>query len=123
MLINLSNHPVRAWKAVQKKSAMEEYGKIIDIEFPEINPNWSTNEIIKLSEKYYDIVSQKLKDNFIEHEKNAVHIMGELVFVFHLVNKLKNAGITCVASTSKRLVEERDEKKIVQFEFVKFRKY
>ena len=51
MLINLSNHPVRAWKAVQKKSAMEEYGKIIDIEFPEINPNWSTNEIIKLSEK------------------------------------------------------------------------
>jgi len=53
----------------------------------------------------------------------AVHLMGEMTFTFALVQKLKSAGIPCVASTTHRRVEERGGKKIVQFEFVQFRPY
>ena len=54
----------------------------------------------------------------------TIHIMGEMTFTFRLVEKLKAAGIRCVASTSERVVQElSDGKKVVQFSFVRFREY
>ena len=40
-----------------------------------------------------------------------------------LSTKLKNAGINCIASTTKRNVIEKDGAKVSRFEFVKFRDY
>jgi hypothetical protein len=56
-------------------------------------------------------------------DPQAVHLMGEMTFTFRLVTMLQAAGIPCIASTTHRTVEERDGKKIVQFEFVQFRPY
>jgi len=37
--------------------------------------------------------------------------------------RLKAAGIPVLASTTERLVEEKDGKKVVAFRFVRFREY
>jgi hypothetical protein len=54
---------------------------------------------------------------------DAVHIMGEMTFTFALVNLLKEVGIKCIASTTKRNVEEIDGKHVSTFQFVQFREY
>ncbi|GAB4292181.1 MAG: hypothetical protein Kow0068_17430 [Marinilabiliales bacterium] len=123
MLINLSNHPSDKWSKKQKDKALETYQNIVDIDFPAINPNWDTKEIIELSKKYYSIIMNRFKEDEIINETNAVHIMGELTFTYHLIRQLKSSGITCIASTTVRNVEEKNGKKIVEFNFVRFREY
>ncbi|MGQ9799960.1 MAG: hypothetical protein ACUVRG_11875, partial [Ignavibacterium sp.] len=54
---------------------------------------------------------------------NAVHLMGEFTFVYNLVNLLKKKNIKVIVSTTDRIVEESDGKKIVIFQFVRFREY
>lgn len=49
--------------------------------------------------------------------------MGEMTFTYALVNLLKDAGIKCIASTTKRNVEEIDGKQVSTFQFVQFREY
>ncbi|NBC09019.1 MAG: TIGR02221 family CRISPR-associated protein [Bacteroidetes bacterium] len=114
-LINLSNHPSDKWPAEQLQAAREQYGYVRDIPFPAINPNMEAIQMQALVQEYFETI-QSLTPT-------AVHLMGEMTFTFALVQKLKAAGIPCVASTSHRKVEERDGKKIVQFEFVQFRPY
>ncbi len=41
-------------------------------------------------------------------ERDVLHIMGEMCFSFALVNELRKAGFTCVASTSERKVREEN---------------
>lgn len=58
-----------------------------------------------------------------DHCEKANH-ESELVFCFHLVGRLLQAGYTVVASTSTRnAVCNADGMKISQFEFVNFREY
>ena len=114
-LINLSNHPSDKWPAEQRDAAVEQYGNIYDMPFPAINPSMDQEKLHQLVQEYSETI-QSLTPS-------AVHLMGEMTFTFALVQKLKAAGIPCVASTSHRKVEERDGKKIVQFEFVQFRPY
>jgi len=49
--------------------------------------------------------------------------MGEMTFTFQLVERLKAFGIRCVASTTKRVVEEDGDKRTYTFKFVQFREY
>ena len=123
MLINLSNHPNNTWKQKQIQKSIDDYSQVVDCKFPQIDPEWDIKSIKELSSEYYAKIVDILKRNYVKNEKNAVHIMGELTFVYHIVDSLKSSGITCVASTSKRIVEEKEGKKIVDFEFVKFREY
>jgi hypothetical protein len=123
MLINLSNHPLENWAKTQNDAANSKYGEVLDILFPSINPNYEAKEIQELASEYYSKIMLILKNNYKKDQKNAIHIMGELTFVYNLVKQLKSSGITCIASTSHRIVEEKDGKKIVQFNFVKFREY
>ena len=53
----------------------------------------------------------------------TVHVMGEMTFTYYLVSLLKAKGITCVASTTERIIEEKDGMKTSLFKFVKFREY
>ena len=54
----------------------------------------------------------------------AVHLMGEMTFTYALAQKLKNAGIPCVASTTVReVIDHGDGRKEAQFRFVRFRPY
>ncbi len=121
MLINLSNHPLKYWIKKQIETANKLYGNIVDLPFPQINPEWDETEIEKLSKEYFNKIILQLGN--AKSKNNAVHIMGELTFTFNLVNKLLKNGIVCVASTTERKTKETDNKKISEFNFVRFRKY
>jgi CRISPR-associated Csx2 family protein len=97
-LLNLSNHPSDRWSETQKSTAIEQYEAITDLPFPNIDPGLSNSELDELVSEYFDKV--------MATQPTAVHLMGEMTFTHALVQKLKAAGIPCVASTSQRLSEE-----------------
>ncbi len=121
MFINLTNHSSGKWNDKQKLTAEKLYGTIVDMSFPYIDPTATSLQIEKLAKKLF----QKILESFhpANNETNAVHIQGEFTFVVYLVSLLLDAGIECVASTTKREVEEKDGRKIASFNFVQFRKY
>jgi len=121
MLINLSNHPKEKWSAKQINAAKRKFGEVIDLSFPHISPYSTTEQVKNKSKKYLKDIKLIIKNS--KDKTNAVHLMGEFVFVFHLTLLLKKNRIPVVASTTQRLVEEKSGKKIVNFNFVKFRGY
>lgn len=122
MLINLSNHPSSEWSENQKQTAISLYHSIIDISFPQINPEGDEIYINNLADEFLQKILTIKNNN--PHEALIVHLMGELTFCFALLKKLQQHNIPCVASTTKRIVEiTPDNKKISKFEFVKFRHY
>lgn len=120
MLINLSNHPSAKWSQDQILAASE-YGKIVDMAFPPIDPELSDVDVNSLADEYQ---KNLLQLSMNKQEAVILHIMGEFTFTFALVNRLKSAGIRCVASTTRRNVTENpDGTKTTVFEFVRFREY
>lgn len=118
MFINLSNHPSSAWEAKQIEVARR-YGEIVDIPFPQVNPENSHQDIEVLADKYAAMIENMGKETY-----TIVHIMGEMTFVFALVSRLKGMGIKCVASTTERIATElEDGTKLSEFSFVNFREY
>lgn len=115
MLINLSNHPAKNWGEKQRQLALEKYGQIEDLPFPQISPEADEKEINELVNIYLTKV--------IEKKPQAVHIMGEMTFTAKLVAALQSNGILCLASTTRRIAVEEGNKKISVFEFVRFRRY
>jgi hypothetical protein len=116
MLINLSNHPTSKWSTAQQSTAEYYYHHtIVDMPFPDINPEWSKEEVKIFAEEY--------RQKILDMKAQTVHIMGELTFTFALIALLKEVGIKCIASTTHRIVEEVDGKKISTFQFVQFREY
>jgi hypothetical protein len=115
MLLNISNHPSTKWTTEQINAALTTYGKVEDLHFPNIPPGHTEDQVDQLAEQYLAKVKAL--------NPKTVHLMGEMTFTFALVTKLKKAGIPCIASTTNRIVEEKDGKKIVQFQFVQFREY
>ena len=124
MLINLSNHPSDRWGEKQMHLTNEMFGAVLDLPFPPIDPEADENEVKELANDYFNRVTAIFDECANEPKPNAVHIQGEFTFVFALVSLLLSSGIKCVASTTRRTVEEEaNGKKISVFEFVKFREY
>lgn len=122
MLINLTNHPFDSWEEKQKTEALRVYGTVADLPFPAVNPEWGEEEIAHLSNEYVQQCMTLLHGSMDTHK--AVHIMGEFTFTHAVVSGLITGGISCVASTSERIVQEEEPgKKTIIFRFVRFRKY
>lgn len=117
MFINLTNHPSYNWNKKQKLAA-DKYGQINDLPFPEVMPNLGHQEIQLIADKY----AQKIYE-MANNATVTVHVMGEMTFTYALVSRLKAEGITCVASTTERIVTEKDGVKTSEFRFVRFREY
>lgn len=115
MLINLSNHPHTKWSDHQKETALRMYGEVMDMEFPHIDPSWSKDQVYELAENYLSKI--KLLP------PATIHIMGELTFTYIFVNIAKKADISCIASTTERIVQEKHGQKLVEFWFGQFRPY
>lgn len=115
MLLNLTNHPSPRWSKKQLTAATEAYGGIHDLPFPNIPSGATTKEVNTLTKKYLQRV--------IDIAPTAVLLQGEFTFVYALTARLQARSIPVVVGTSERNVEERDGKKIVQFDFVQFRAY
>ena len=119
MFINLTNHPSSGWSEEQLKAAHQYSDHILDMKFPDIKPEYSTAMVKKFADVMVGIITTTCKS-----EKPVVHIMGEMTYTYHVVSLLKEQGITCVASTTERLVKMTpDGKKISEFKFVQFREY
>ncbi|MBO5816977.1 MAG: CRISPR-associated protein [Paludibacteraceae bacterium] len=119
MLINLSNHPSDKWSKTQTAAANEQFGEIVDLPFPQIEPDATKADIAKIAQDYLTRVQQIGQPN-----DTAIHIMGEMTLTYQLVGMLKDAGYRCYASTTVREVYEQEpDKKIVIFQFVSFREY
>ncbi|MEA2041692.1 MAG: CRISPR-associated protein [Bacteroidota bacterium] len=129
MLINLSNHPSIKWGKKQQQTAAERYGTTQDRAFPQIDPTARAEDIQRLAEKYLaDCIQQFKSEDMATAQQStarqAVHVMGELTFVYAFVKAAAAKNINCVASTTKRTVlEEKDGRKTTRFEFIRFRAY
>jgi hypothetical protein len=118
MLINLSNHPSAMWQEAQLKAAAV-YGEIIDIPFPDIDPNGDEMYIESLCNEYLGKILR-----IMPGEAAVVHVMGETTFTHRLVKALHAKGVGCVASTTQRIVcETGNGVKEALFVFSRFRKY
>ena len=118
LFINLSNHPSSQWEEKQINAALQ-FGEIIDLQFPQVEPNDNNQQIDLLADEYVLKIENMAKGAFV-----TVHIMGELTFVYAIVSKLKQSGIECYASTSERnVVENNNGLKTSIFKFVNFRRY
>lgn len=117
MFINLTNHPSATWSEEQLKAARQ-YGEIVDLHFPIIEPAFSRDDILQLVGECVETIMG------IKEGETVVHVMGEMTFTYNMVNALKNVGITCLASTTERnTIMTPDGKKISEFKFVQFREY
>lgn len=120
VLINLSNHPSSQWEAPQHQAASE-FGEIIDIPFPEIEPEWDANQVEELAKVYLDKILAVASENHVEP---VVHLMGEYIFCFKLATMLKTNDIKVLVSTSQRQsVMNDDGTKTIKFSFTRFREY
>lgn len=117
MFINLSNHPSVLWSEEQRNAGLK-YGEIVEMPFPELKPKGDENYIQNKVTEYHKKILDLDKDHLV-----TVHIMGEMNFVYSLVKLLIMDNITCVASTTERIVIENGNQKTSDFKFVKFRKY
>lgn len=116
MLLNLSNHPSSSWKKEQSDAAVEKYQSVQDLPFPQISPEMEEEDLDALVEEYL------IKIKAIN--PTAVHLMGEMTFTYRMVNRLKEIGIPCIASTTQRIASEDDNgNKTSAFSFVRFRQY
>ncbi len=119
MLINCSNHPAVHWKETQR-SAAAEYGEIIDVPFPMIDPMWSEREIAQMADDYAEKIANMRPD--------AVLCQGESTFQFALTRRLLKKRIVVLAACSVRVVKEFQNRKNgvgkeTLFEFRGFRRY
>ena len=115
MFINLSNHPADRWSAEQRDAAQALGGEIVDVPFPNIDPNASHKDVNDLARKIFDQ---------IVNDAVAVHVAGESTFVYTFVRMCQSVGIPCFAATTERMVVENpDGTKTVAFEFKQFRPY
>ena len=119
MFINLSNHPSSKWLKEQLAAA-QEYGEIVDMSFPNINPEYTASMVSELADEAVAAITSYGKDI-------TVHIMGEMTFTYAVVSRLKGLGIKCVASTTARdpekVIIKPDGTKISEFHFIQFREY
>lgn len=119
MFINLSNHKSATWQKSQVKSA-EKYGKIMDINFPEINGSTSENEVQKFVYEYYNMLNELTFD--------AIFLAGEYTFVYSMIKLLlkdnKNVfSIKTEFELSHYIDSDGIKKRKIKSNFIDFIKY
>jgi len=120
MLINLSNHPSSKWDNTQISAARQQFGDIEDISFPNIPPDWDTAQVEMLACEYFEMLKSIDKKT---GEKPVIHIAGESIFCFLLIQKLLRDNFICIVSTTERIVTEENNVKTTVFMFKKFRNF
>ena len=119
VFLNVSNHPSASWNEQQIKAA-EAYGNIIDIQFPEIDPESPTEEICRQAEEYLKKVTA--------YDNPIVMVQGEFTFSYSLIQRLRKNNVVVVAACSRRKTDEKvlgdgSTQKVSIFEFCGFREY
>lgn len=119
MLLNISNHSSKNWKPEQNKAA-EQYGRVIDIPYPDLKPEWDCQKIVVCARDCFDLCKEMIGQ---EKELSAVHLTGEPVFCSVLSQLLMREEYKCITSTSERKAMVKNGIKISYYKFVCFRNY
>lgn len=113
LFINLSNHPSPKWSFDQITAVGN--ATIIDIEFPNIDPNWYTSDVYEKANTMATTIYNRIKKLGLTELNVTVLVQGEMTLTFALVTVLKSWGFDVVSATSERIVDD--------FHFIKFRRY
>ena len=84
------------------------------------------NNLLYAADKVHiETAGQTLREQLLcdKNETGAVHLAGEPVFCFLLAQLLLKENITCLVSTTERITTEKDDVKISEFRFGRFREY
>lgn len=112
--VNFSNHPSTAWTSQQFDAALQ-YGPVIDLPFPPVDPFMNEEDLCHLAEvKVGEILALK---------PAAVMCQGEFGLSFSVTQKLLSAGIVVLYACSERNVQVEGNVKSVRFDFVQFRRF
>ena len=119
IFVNHTNHPSTHWGREQTAAA-QTFGEIVDVPFPAVNPQSTSEEICELV--------QSNAEKILEFEPAAVLCQGEFNYTFAMVERLKNFGVTVVAATTERVSHEEilpdgSTRQVSTFNFVRFREY
>lgn len=140
MFVNISNHPCARWGAEQVVAAAQ-WGEMIDLGFPAIDPAATREEVVDLARDYCERVHQLAQvptdDHMQDREQTqapvqnpdvTVMVSGEFTFTYHLISLLQQCGYRVVAACTRREVTEETQPdgsvvKTARFAFVQFREY
>lgn len=119
MFINFSNHPSALWSEEQAAAARN-YGEVVDMAFPAIDPAANESALDSLADDYARRILRLAPD--------AVLCQGECTFVYRLVRRLDEQGVSVLAACSRRKSHETrcpdgSTLKRSIFEFAGFRCY
>ena len=89
--------------------------QIIDIPFPSVDSNGD--------ESYIKETGNKMIERIMSYHPKAVLCQGEFTLAYYIISELMRNGIIVLAACSNRNVKEDGNKKIVEFNFVRFRSY
>lgn len=109
MLLNCSKISATQWPRAQVDTAQTMYQQIQDLAFPVIDPLTTSGEIAELAQAY--------AQQIVGLRPQAVHVMGEPIFVYVLVRLLQAQGITCIASATRPKSNGRG------YDFIQFRPF
>ena len=113
--LNLSRHPSAAWSPAQRRAALELGHPIVDVDFPDVDPGASLEEVERLAAQTLAIVPAA---------PAAAMVMGEFTATVALVQRLQALGVPCLAATTRRVLEDLAGGGTRRtFEFVRFRPY
>lgn len=127
ILVNISNHPSERWCESQRMG----WDKILDVPFPEIDPNWDVNEVIHGPVTEIMLRLGEIARDYAGNEL-YLHIAGEWTTVYLVLEVLREAAQfgedwRLVWPASSRKVEEAVDPvsgatvKRAVFEFVRWR--
>jgi len=128
MFFNFSNHPSESWSDEQLQAAHQigECDKVVDIPFPNVDPNMSELGVSRLAKQYVTMILNKLAHD--DMTPCVVMAMEDFNLTYAFVNEAHRNGIRCVAGTTERnavTVDNPDgtQTKTSTFKFVRFRAY
>ena len=118
VFVNISNHPSASWQEEQLRQA-KTLGDVVDYPFPNVEPDWTEEQIAEKAEKIFCDITSQYNDKDI-----SVHVMGEYTLCFALVSRFTRRGIKCYSSTTERIMTENaDGTRTYDFKFGHFREY
>ena len=113
MLINLSKYPLELWNKKQRKKTEQQFGQVVDLNLPPILKEYDLNQVIELVDQYVEkclaILSKSYscsKNNSKISTEDAIHVIGEMTFVYQFVKKMSEQGVMCLAATSDMNINE-----------------
>lgn len=117
--INCTNHPYQYWDEGQKRAA-HQFGEVIDVPFPQVNPNGTE---IQIKEQ-----AKRVVDEILKLHPQVVLCQGEFTLTHQIIMMLKEYKIVTVAAcceraSSEEKTEDGSVKKTSYFKFVQFRQY